>query len=417
MNGIGRKFTTLCVTAVAAALLAAALPELANGDSGALVSQGPDEARPTPCDHPGAGHGRPSCPGVRDPYRDLQWNLDVILAESAWKHATGKGVVVAVIDTGVDQDHPDLVGKLLILEGAAIAGPSDEGPEDHNAHGTMMAGIVAAATNNGIGISGGAPGATVMPIRYAMFDVRQPDLGLVETYQNVLDPSKLTEAIRFATENGADVISISQGFPVYPDDYPAWVEMRAAIDEAWAAGIVIVAAAGNSGAGAEVGEIEGCLTPADHPLVLCVGATTREDGIASDSSFDGKHPRYLVAPGGDGTACEGRVLTTWPVGFQDFFSPFLGDDAGYMCRIDDAYNAGSGTSQAAPLVAAVAAMLLEQGLTNEQVVDRILHTADDLGEPGRDAIFGWGRLNALRAVTDDRNDDGADGASPVPNGW
>jgi len=77
---------------------------------------------------------------------------------------------------------------------------------------------------------------------------------------------------------------------------------------------------------------EGCLVPAAHPLVLCVGATTREDAIAVYSNLDGRHPRYLVAPGGDGTACEGRVLSTYPAGFQgDFFTP-LQDPR--MCLID-----------------------------------------------------------------------------------
>ncbi|HEX9815778.1 MAG TPA: S8 family serine peptidase [Candidatus Thermoplasmatota archaeon] len=367
----------------------------------------------------GAGDGKtsPECEKVADkpahprhcpdPLRHMQWNLDVIEADAALSYATGKGVVVAVIDTGLDRDHPEFAGRILWFSDANLRDPDADGPTDEFGHGTWSAGIIAAAARNGQGIHGIAPDATILPIR--------PLDGSVEELLLDQEPvRRIAAAVRFATAHGADVISMS--LSAGPQrELQGLDELREATKEAWNQGIVLVAAAGND---------EGrpyCNEPASHAQVICVSGVMRsgQKGLRFQHDVIGMShimapadnfaPEVLlqdgatlpVEPGATTSGCEEAIVTTDPIFFNGT-TECGGMPAGYFFA--------TGTSIATPHVAGVAALLVELGLSNEEIMDRILCTADDLGEPGRDATYGYGRVNALRAVTNDRNEDcGSDG--------
>jgi subtilisin family serine protease len=328
----------------------------------------------------------PAQGGPSDPHFSRQWGLSAIKAEQAWSVATGAGTLIAVVDSGVDLGHPDLSSKLVVHNDADFVEPAgnctgnkktgrtciQDGPQDENGHGTHVAGIAAALTNNGVGVAGTAPDARILPVR-------------VLDAQGVGSTGDVAAGIRYAAGKGADVINLSLGFltgvgelnrlrgllrPVYD-----------AIDVAVSGGAVVVIAAGNDGAPV-------CAEPAAHPAVVCVGATDSRDLKTWYSNFDAStFKRYLVAPGGEGLfSCSQEILSTYLRGADTDCSPAPG------------YEATAGTSMAAPFVSGVAALLAGRGLGNGQIVSCLLQRADDLGVPGHDPIFGFGRLNALRAV-------------------
>ena len=166
-----------------------------------------------------------------DPRRGEQWNLDLIEADAAHAVSTGAGATVAIVDSGVQADHPDLAGRI---------GPGydfvdhDATPQDGDGHGTHVTGIIGAASGNGVGIESVAPGATLMPVR-----VLGDDGG-----GNIDDVAR---GIDWAREHGADVINLSLGSDVPLVGAAGGDSFDAAIRRAIAAGIVVVAAAGNNG--------------------------------------------------------------------------------------------------------------------------------------------------------------------------
>ncbi len=283
---------------------------------------------------------------------------------AAWDLAVGRPeIVVAILDTGVDLNHPDLASAIWVNPGEIPDnGIDDDGngfvddvhgwdfadndnlPDDDHGHGTHVAGIVAAGLNNGLGIAGVAGGVTIMPV-----DVFQGGIG---TYEDLI------RAIVYATDNGAHVINMSLG----ASSYSRGEEM--AVDYAWSRGVVVVAAAGNTAR-------ESYHYPAAHDNVIAVAATTAEDYLASFSTrgdfVDVAAPGYRV------------------------FSTFRGGGYTFM----------SGTSMAAPHVAGLAALILSRnpGLSPDQVRTIIEATATDLGPTGRDIYFGHGRINAALALT------------------
>jgi thermitase len=262
-----------------------------------------------------------------DPLRDQQWHLDQVHAEDAWQGGVGDGVVVAVIDTGVDANHPDLAGQ--VLRGIDLV---DEGtpPDDPHGHGTLVAGVVAALAYNGEGGVGASPGAKILPVR--VLDARGDG-----------NSELVARGVRWAADNGADVINLSLAeVPGLLTDVSGLMnsDFDDAVRYAAQRGALVVAAAGNDGDSSTP-------YPADLPL-LVVGASDRGDQVWARSNRDS---RTVFAPGID-------IISTWK---------------------DRGYGRSDGTSFAAPIVAAAGAMLRGQGMTAEKARDQILQTAKPIG--------------------------------------
>lgn len=283
-----------------------------------------------------------------DPYyAHYQWNMPHIGLEEAWDTTTGStDIIIAIIDSGVDLDHPDLSDKL-------VAGydfvNNDSHPDDDNGHGTHVAGIAAAATNNYIGVAGVSWDSKIMPIRVLDSD----GTGSI---------SQVASGISWAVDNGADIVNLSLGSTSFNST------LKTAVDYAHTAGCLLVAAAGNA---YEKGNPT--IYPAALDRVMAVGAVDHEDERASYSNTG----NYLdvVAPGGtDGL----------PI-----FSTYQGD-----------YAWSTGTSMACPHVAGLAALIwsVDVTLTNDDVQSIIETTAVDLGSSGWNETFGWGRIDAAAAV-------------------
>ena len=305
---------------------------------------------------------RPTPGSPNDPLFSKQWNLHQIHAPAAWSAgATGRGAVIAIIDTGVDVAHPDLGAKIVLPHGVECSWVLDD-----LGHGTHVAGVAAASTNNGRGIAGVAPGAKVMPFGK---EATRP-------YQ-----------IRLAADSGADVINMSWTSTLLSPIDPFNPDLVAALDYAWKKGVVLVAAAGND-------RFPNCVHPASHPKVLCV-ASTESNGLPSHlSNLPNKLEGVtLRAPGGVGAGgCDAP---------DDIWSALPPTSTYGSCGAYPGYEALGGTSMAAPHVAGVAALLSGLGLDNEEIVDCITSTAKNpiSGIRGQqDPVYGYGIVDAEEAV-------------------
>lgn len=287
-----------------------------------------------------------------------QWGLSVIRAPEAWGAGIGAGITIAVVDTGVDFGHQDLNVGAKLLPGRNILNP-DSSAQDDNGHGTHVAGIAAAATGNGVGIAGTAPGASILPVKV----LRADGSGYA---------SDVATGIRWAAGEGASapraqVINLSLGSDLPPLTALFGSGLEKAIDYAWSRDVVVVLAAGNSFLFAS----SSGQTPA-----IVVTATNRQDERPSYASAVGSARWGMAAPGGSRSYNSGGIMSThWKNG-----SP-------------NSYEYLAGTSMSAPHVAGAAAVLLAQGLNPSQTIDRLLGTAKDIGDPGRDSVFGHGRLD------------------------
>jgi serine protease len=287
-----------------------------------------------------------------DPLLEEQWALEALGLPTAWASTTGCGATIAVVDTGVDLDHPDLRGHLV--PGIDLVDGDDE-PDDENGHGTHVAGIAAAIADNGIGIAGAAPCARIMPVRVLDADGAGGD----ET---------IAEGIRWAADHGADVINLSLGESGIVGRLRAGGELNDAILDAHEHGALVVAAAGNDGA-ARLRNYR-----IQVPVVI-VGATDA-DGHAADFSNYGDL-RMLAAPGAEILSTAPYDGTTiWPDG-------------------TDGYELLDGTSMASPYVAGVAALLRAQGLDADEAANVLFATTHD---PGDDIRLGAGLVDATAAV-------------------
>lgn len=286
-------------------------------------------------------------PQAFDPRRAEQWGLDAVGADAAWTTADGAGVVVAVIDSGVQLGHPDLAARLLpgidVVDG-------DGRPDDVDGHGTHVAGIVAAVRGNGIGGTGAAPGAGILPVRVLRRNLDGTTSG---------STTDLVNGIRAAVDAGADVLNLSLGYK----SSTAPVAVSEAIAYAVARDVVVVAAAGNYG----VGSLP--VWPAADPDVLAVASVDR--GLAV-SSFSSRGAYVDVAAPG------GAVLST---------------------AVGGGYETRSGTSMAAPHAAAAAALLRQRypSWTQAQVRAALIGTATDLEPAGVDTASGAGLVSFPRA--------------------
>ncbi|HSX09375.1 MAG TPA: S8 family serine peptidase [Candidatus Saccharimonadales bacterium] len=277
-----------------------------------------------------------------------------IEAESAWNTTEGNGVKVAVLDTGVNLNQPDLSGKVVLQKSFL---PNVTSVEDGNGHGTHTAGIIAADTNNGIGVSGTCPGCQLL-------------IGKVLDDSGSGTTSEATAGITWAADNGAKVISMSLG----TTEANTASMYNQAVSYAMSKGAIVVAAAGNDG-NSQLNY------PAAATGVVSVAATTNNDAKASYSNFG--NWVQIAAPGDN-------ILSTGPThSFQ--IAPF-----GYS--ISSPYYYLSGTSMATPIVAGVAALISTTsfGTSPQAIANRLYATADKIGGTGTDWVHG--RLNAAAAV-------------------
>ncbi len=275
---------------------------------------------------------------VTDPAFKNSWALPKIQAPSAWNIATGNGVTIAILDTGVDSNHPDLAANIIPGWNAY---DNNTDTRDIHGHGTRVAGSAAAAANNGIGSAGVAWDAQIMPVRIA-----RPD-GLAYL-------STMAQAIRWAADNGARVVNISYGGAES-------ATVQSAANYARSKGSVVVMSAGNTG---------GLNNYPPSNAIIVVAATDSNDKRAGWSSYG---PYVDVAAPG-----------------VSIYTTSRGGGYGYA----------SGTSFSSPIVAATAALIFSANpdLTPVDIDHILTATALDLGSPGHDNYYGHGRINAAGAV-------------------
>ena len=281
-----------------------------------------------------------------DTFYDRQWALAKIEAEAAWKFSTGRDVVIAVIDSGVDLDHPELAAR--VVEGYDFVNEDSEADDDYG-HGTLVAGVAAATAHNDRGIAGLAWNAQILPVKV-----------LDSQGQGV--SSNLTCALYWAADNGADVINVSI------ISFGPSFGMQSAINYAANEGVLVFSASGN------LFEQGNPVTyPAAHDNVIAVGATDKEDAHAWFSSAGTFVD--ISAPGVS-------IVSTFPPSH-------------------DEYRSVNGTSLATPHVVGLSALILSAapGLSSEGVERVILQSAVDLGDTGKDDKFGHGRINASAAMS------------------
>ncbi len=322
-----------------------------------------------------------------DPGLEKQWGLSKIQAEKAWDFTRGDpSVLLAVIDTGIDYNHPDLARSLWVNPGEDLNhngrvdstdfnGVDDDGngfvddirgwdfvdapnypdagdylnrdnnPDDENGHGTAITGILAAQADNGLGVAGVAPGCRVMNLRAG-------------TSRGLLEEDDVAAALLYAVENGARVVNMSFG------DVALTPFLRDVIQFAYTNNVLCVASSGNDGN-------DKIHYPSGLNETLSVGASTQYDGRAPFSNFG--FSLDLVAPGY-------QIYTT---------------------ERNNSYGMVSGTSASSPFVTGVAGLILSRNpnLTAQTLRHILTSTCDDIGEAGWDTSFGAGRLNAFRAVS------------------
>jgi thermitase len=279
-----------------------------------------------------------------DPFLHLQWGWSEVKADVAYEAGyDGEGVVVALLDTGVDTEHPDLTANFV--DGWNFIDDNDN-VTDVDGHGTMVCGIVAAITNNSIGVAGVASNVTIMPLKV-----------ISEAGGSLID---ISSAIIYAANHEADVIGMSLG-GAFTRGTRA---LKDAVNYAYQHGCVLVAAAGNN----DTSEL---FYPAAYDNVVAVSAIDEADEKASFSNY-GDYIDFC-APGVN-------IVSTWKGG---------------------TYASGNGTSFAAPFVTGVVALMLSKypALSNENVIETLRAQAVDLGDLGWDQFYGWGLIDASAAVS------------------
>jgi len=283
---------------------------------------------------------------ANDPELAKQAHLKQIGALKAWETVREQtGMTIAIIDTGIDLEHPDL--KANLIEGANLVNPG-ELPQDDNGHGTSVAGVIAASGNNGIGISGIVWNAKIMPIKALdqNGDGTEQDLG---------------EAILYAIKNNAKIIVLSVGLHRYSP------YMQDIVNYAESQGVLLVAAVGNDGV--KFGSKAAIKYPAAYPTVLAVG---------------GVKPNNTVEPRSN-TGTEIDIVAAWNV---------------YTTSLGGSYHREEGSSMAAPQAAAAAALLWARypELKPHQLRSLLRQTAKDLADPGFDNGTGYGLLQIDKAL-------------------
>ena len=296
-----------------------------------------------------------------DPFFSSQWALPRIGWDSVFNTPPAGSSIVALLDTGIDASHPDLAGR--VLPGISLRDGGD-GRVDANGHGTWLAGIIAASTDNGEGVAGvGYAGVSVMPVSVLGMDGTGSDGDIIA-------------GVVWAVDNGANVILMgfsNSGFSQNLQD---------AIDYAWSKNVVVVAATGNDAMGVPT-------YPAGMRGVVGVSATDPDDSLAPYSNYG--LDTFLAAPGSS-------IMTTGLANPD----PNLN------------YQAISGTSASSAIVAGVAGFMkaMDPALSNGAIVGRLGRSADAIGiagDPNNTLMFGNGRVNMAKALADS----GSDPVQPV----
>ncbi|MFE9554847.1 type VII secretion-associated serine protease mycosin [Streptomyces sp. NPDC006692] len=302
-----------------------------------------------------------AAPAHADGIRDRQWELGAMHTQQAWRTTKGKGITVAVLDTGVDAGHPDLAGQ--VLPGTDLVGfGAGQGSRDWARHGTAMAGIIAGhghGAGNESGVLGIAPEARILPVRVILESTDPARKQARETKGGAL-----ADGIRWAADNGAGVINLSLG----DDSASAHPEPAedAAIQYALGKGAVVVASAGNGG-----DQGDHISYPAAYPGVIAVAAVDRNGTHASFSTR--RWYATVSAPGVD-------VVIADP---------------------DRKYYEGWGTSAASAFVSGAVALVrsVNPGLTPAQIKTLLADTARDAPQGGRDDARGYGMVDPAAALT------------------
>lgn len=372
-RGAGRTWLSLTSVAVAVAVPVAVVPH-----TGQVSTALPGHIGQIAAGGPGHSAGRILAEQTEhsaDQVRDDQWQLDMLRASTAWRTSTGAGVVVAVIDSGVDASHPDLAGRVLpgldLVESASTADPDPVG------HGTAVAGLIAGRQDDDRGVVGLAPDARILPVRVLDAENRYDDALIV------------ANGVRWAVDNGARVINLSLG------GSSASPALAAALDYAFARDVVVVACTGNETAS----NSSTVWYPAREPGVVAVSGLDRESEQLWSGAITGRET-VLSAPA----------------------SGLVG------ARPPDGYWRVQGTSFGTPLVSATAALIRARypEMPAGDVINRMLRTARDIGPTGRDDSFGYGLIDPVAALTDevepiglnpldDQSSPGVVGFGPAPS--
>lgn len=281
-----------------------------------------------------------------DPDLTKQWGLEKIDADTGWDYSTGSDLIkIAIVDTGIDHNHPDLAGK--VVDGYNIISDFPGLPGDDAGHGTHCAGIAAALSNNGVGVAGVAWQCKLLAVK------------VLDNYGSgyVYD---VASGIQWAADNGADVISLSLGGSGYSR------MLEDAVDYALNKNVVVVAAAGNDY------RLNDWQFPAGYPGVIAVGASSGNNTKAGFST-ESNH-LFITAPGE-------KIYSTLP---------------------NNSYAYLSGTSMATPFVSGAVALIKSRfgkDLSLTQVQSQLKQTATDLGAFGWDQQTGWGLVNLPGALS------------------
>jgi len=315
-----------------------------------------------------------------DTYYDQQWALqsDKLNTEDAWDTTEGEGVIVAVLDSGIDLNHPDLKENIFVNEDEiSNNGIDDDGngyvddvwgwdfadkdnaPDDMIGHGTHVSGIITATGNNSEGIIGVSPKSKLMPLK----------IGGVDSFF----VSDAIEAIDYAVNNGAGIMNFSWSISENSQS------LEAAVNYAHSQGVVMVAAAGNDAGDAM------SISPANLENVITVAASDSNDNTWFISNKGAKID--VCAPGVN-------IISTVP-------STVDLSNNGTIVPVTDEYARASGTSMAAPQVTAIAALIksVNPDFTPEEIRQVIRVSSDDISSEGWDTESGYGRVNAFRALT------------------
>lgn len=337
-------------------------------------------------------------------FSPMQWGLKAIQAPEAWAAgATGKGVTVAVLDSGIDTTHSEFAGRIHWASRSFIRNDGPNGDDnslmDLRGHGSHVAGIIAAAAD-GKGVTGVAPHARILALK-------------VNDYRGESNFDQVIRGIVYASNMGADVINMSFGARFLPGDKAGEElnrKMQKAVRFAFRRGAVVVSSVGNERTNYDT--IPDMRIPAmiEHSIGVSAtgptgfgpdGSLVNVDAFASFFSNSGKRIVDLSAPGGgviltpSGISPAGLVYSTWSnFAVKQTVEGMPFQPAPYFMM--------GGTSMSAPHVAGVAALVISQRghfrAQPKQVVETLFETADDLGDAGYDAKFGEGRVNAFKAV-------------------